>query len=137
VQVTDEFVIVDTSPVFRSDDEGRVRMLVPGLAIPTQSGKEFACPSGHLKHFKEALPSVTKVLIIGWRGLEQHFIELLRSAFANKRPLFQVVCGSAKDSAAVIDHLHGSHIPGDYLPPTKVGFSKYVTRGIGEDFLKV
>ena len=43
-----------------------------------QTQDTFEWPDSHLKYFKELLPQVTKILIIGWRGKEAHFLNLLR-----------------------------------------------------------
>jgi len=50
----------------------------PAVAIPTQSkaGSDFICPVDHIEVLESALRSMTKLLVVGWRGQEQHFYEL-------------------------------------------------------------
>jgi hypothetical protein len=54
--------------------------IVPAIAIPvqTKTADFFEWPSSHRTHFEELLPRVTKILIIGWRAREAHFLNLLR-----------------------------------------------------------
>ena len=54
--------------------------IVPAIAIPVQTKTEgtFQWPDSHRKYLEELLPQVTKILIIGWRGKEAHFLKLLR-----------------------------------------------------------
>lgn len=54
--------------------------IVPAIAVPVQTKTEdtFEWPDSHRKYFEQLLPQVTKILIIGWRGKEAHFLNLLR-----------------------------------------------------------
>jgi len=55
--------------------------LYPAVAIPvaTKTDSTFECPAQHLGHLAELIPRVTEVLAIGWRGEEQHFLQMLRN----------------------------------------------------------
>ena len=59
---------------------------VPCLALPiaTKGVADFACPETHLSELTLLLPQVTDVLIIGWRGIEDHFLEQWRLTQALK-----------------------------------------------------
>ena len=54
--------------------------VVPAIAVPVQTKTEdtFQWPDSHRAYLKQLLPQVTKILIIGWRGKEAHFLKLLR-----------------------------------------------------------
>jgi hypothetical protein len=54
--------------------------IVPAIAIPvqTKTADTFQWPDSHRKYLEELLPRVTQILIIGWRGKEAHFLNLLR-----------------------------------------------------------
>ena len=54
--------------------------LYPAVAIPvaTKTDSTFECPAHHLGQLAELIPKVTKLLTIGWRGEEQHFLGMLR-----------------------------------------------------------
>jgi hypothetical protein len=65
----------------------------PAIAIPVESKSQFECPPSHLEKLKDLLPNVRKLLIIGWRGMETHFMALLRFGL---RPPLEVMIVSAK-----------------------------------------
>jgi hypothetical protein len=55
--------------------------LFPAIAIPvtTKTDSTFECPANHLAQLAALIPRVTKLVTIGWRGQEQHFLGLLRA----------------------------------------------------------
>jgi hypothetical protein len=58
-------------------DDGTVGY--PALAIPVEKKSIFACPQEHVRTLAELIPGVTKIITIGWRATEQHFLDMLRS----------------------------------------------------------
>src|SRR2546422_9217433 len=48
----------------------------PAIALPVETKNEFEFPDAHLKKLRDVIPEVTRVLIIGWRGTEEHFLKL-------------------------------------------------------------
>ena len=54
--------------------------IVPAIAIPVQTKTDdtFEWPDSHRKYLEELLPRISQILIIGWRGKEEHFLNLLR-----------------------------------------------------------
>ncbi len=65
---------------------GTSRPCVPCLALPTATKgvADFACPDAHIDALRLLLPEVTDVLIIGWKGIEGHFLEEWRKVHATK-----------------------------------------------------
>jgi hypothetical protein len=59
---------------------GFERPIAPAIAVPVQTKTEdtFEWPRSHLAALEQLLPSVTKILIIGWQAKEAHFLKLLR-----------------------------------------------------------
>src|SRR5207247_9482051 len=57
-------------------DNNRVGVF-PAIAIPTVSKATFECPIDHLNALQTVLPQVTKIITIGWRIKEEHFLNLL------------------------------------------------------------
>jgi hypothetical protein len=53
-----------------------LNVTVPAIAIPVQEKSSFECPSEHLNVLNESMRKTTKLLIIGWRGMEKHFLQL-------------------------------------------------------------
>ena len=56
-------------------DDGVV--LYPALSIPVENKDTFSCPSGHVTVLERLLPTVTKMITIGWRGMEKDFLNML------------------------------------------------------------
>ena len=52
-------------------------LLYPAIAIPVLSKDTFECPADHVHQLTSLIPRISKVLTIGWRGTESHFIRLL------------------------------------------------------------
>jgi hypothetical protein len=48
--------------------------LVPAIAIPVQAKSQFECPPEHVNALLQATRTATQLLIIGWKGMEQHFL---------------------------------------------------------------
>jgi hypothetical protein len=74
VDVSDQYRKVLHPPVVFAD--GNVGF--PALAIPVERKDVFSCPPEHLQVLADALPKVTKVIAIGWRATEQHFLTMLK-----------------------------------------------------------
>jgi len=77
-KLSDDYIVsnaTDPQQLYRYN-----RPILPAIAIPVQTKSEdtFEWPPRHRAYFKELLPSVKKILIIGWRGKEAHFLNLLR-----------------------------------------------------------
>jgi hypothetical protein len=56
-----------------------VRCLIPALALPLRSKARFVCPQEHLDVLNALLPQVDRILAIGWKAGEPHFLNLLRA----------------------------------------------------------
>jgi hypothetical protein len=81
VDKVDEWAFTDT--YFSLQEGGAVTpttAAVPAISIPmqTKTDSDFACPPSHLEVLRNALPDVTQLLVIGWRGQEDHFHQLWR-----------------------------------------------------------
>jgi hypothetical protein len=57
-------------------DDGTVGF--PALAIPVEKKGEFVCPQEHLGALAAIVPKVTKIITVGWRATEQHFLTMLK-----------------------------------------------------------
>jgi hypothetical protein len=79
------------------------RPAFPAIAIPVERGKNFECPASQIEELKELLPEISKVLVIGWRATEGHFLDLLKAhvrTALRSVPSFRlhVVAGDQKDA---------------------------------------
>lgn len=67
----------------------------PAIAIPVVTKDSFECPPDHLAALQTLLPTVKKIITIGWRAKEAHFLDLLRQHPGHRTPVFIV----ARDAA--------------------------------------
>jgi hypothetical protein len=106
----------------------------PALAIPTVSKSYFACPDDHLQAFRESAANVTKILIVGWRAAEQHFLKELVAAI--RRPVHVcAVCESEKAALEPLEQLKIAGIRGE-LESYPFGFTGFVQNCRIEVFLR-
>ncbi len=77
----------------------------PAIAIPVQNKTEetFVWPPNHASQLQNLLPSVTKILIIGWQAREAHFSELLRGSLPRVSHVM-VVGSDPLDAAKPLGH---------------------------------
>jgi hypothetical protein len=54
------------------------RIAYPAIAIPVERKSQFECPREHVTALCSILPKIKKVLIVGWRAMEQHFLKLMQ-----------------------------------------------------------
>ncbi len=127
LELTDTYRIVSSHPIGTYDTAPNTRVPnYPALAIPVESKRDFACPGNHLDVLRECIPQITKVLIVGWRGVEAHFVELLRGL---NRPtgIGGVVVGGqyewGNEVAVRLQHLNVS------WRPSHAGFTEWITNG--------
>jgi hypothetical protein len=82
--------------------------LYPAIAIPVLDKSEFECPRQHVEALKSLIPKVTKVLTIGWRGGEQHFLTLLRPM---QTVSVVTVAGTPPEAESTLDKIRKLSIP--------------------------
>jgi hypothetical protein len=76
--------------------------LRPAIAVPmvTKTGDHFACPPDNLRMLHQAIPLVSHLLVVGWRGAEGHFHERWRRAASVKSVLQRALVVDASEKAA-------------------------------------
>jgi hypothetical protein len=81
------------------------RPIVPAIAIPTQTktNDTFEWPKSHRDYLAELIPSVRKILIIGWQAKEAHFLQMLNSNLTNLSHVM-IVGKDAPDSIRIFDY---------------------------------
>jgi hypothetical protein len=95
---------------------GSGSVLVPAIAIPTQTKDNFACPSQHIEALRECLPQVRGVVTIGWRGAEEHFLKLLKEGLPPQTQAY-VVTESRTSCEATALNLQAAGLAPDFLFP--------------------
>ena len=120
--------LVSEWPIGKSSDN---RAIFPAIAIPVQRKQDFECPREHMDVLRAFIPEVTKLLIIGWRGNEQHFVELLKNL---REPMVRGMIVAEKQSAAAEIAVHLQHLRSVWNIGVG-GFSHFITSGEADRFL--
>ncbi len=121
LKVTDRYHVAHQRPIVRIDPE---RPMIPAIAIPVQTKGAFECPKEHLASLDECLPKIERILVIGWRANEGHFLRLLRERGRQAIRAF-IVAGQRDYAALVIENLKGCLDRPDKLVPSQAGFTYF------------
>jgi hypothetical protein len=73
LEITNNYALINSSPPGPSNG----KPTFPAIAIPVEKKANFECPSDLIAELTGLLPQVSKLLLIGWRATEAHFLELL------------------------------------------------------------
>lgn len=130
LNITDQFVQINEHPC--GSWEGK-HGLVPAIAIPVEKKSSFECPQWQLDGLEKLLPTVDKLVLIGWRATEDHFLELLARHL--KGPItLQVVAQDREEGGQIADGLIGGCLIGKEVRREVFdapGFTNFViSRGI-------
>lgn len=95
---------------------------VPALAMPISRKSDFCWPPEQQDFFND-LPAVSKVLTIGWRGLEEHFLALLKPKVSKDTRLLVVSGGpdGTTEAESTKQRIHDHVRDGRYVAPTADG----------------
>jgi hypothetical protein len=130
IKISERFHIVKEHPIGKLAN----MPLFPAIAIPVETKRGFVCPEDHLECLKALLPETKKLIIIGWRGTEYQFLDLLKRSFKKRVPTLVVDANkeTAKDTFKRI-HAKVGNVTGDYADG---GFSDFVASRHAERFLR-
>jgi hypothetical protein len=109
--------------------------VVPAIAIPVMRKDKFLCPPEHVSALTDFLPKVSRILIVGWKGADEAFVNLLakhlpRSGSSKKNPAIAIVGGT--DAAITKNHLDQAQIMSSSYIVKDKGFTS-LTRTILTD----
>ncbi len=82
---------------------------IPALAIPVASKSHFFCPVQHVNALTQKIAQVDKILIVGWRATECHFLEILSRGLGSSVKAL-AVCGKTEDAEKSLARLTGAGI---------------------------
>ena len=131
LQALNRFVICDPSSMGVFNE----RPIFPAIAIPVEKKQEFQCPPDMLESLRSSLPHVTKIITIGWRATEGHFLKLLKE---NLRPgvYLSIVAGNQREAENIRVHINEA-LP-DNQPssnPEPWGFTEFLRSRRAEQIL--
>jgi len=114
--------------VLRPDQNSGTRgqAWVPALAVPIQSKGSFECPPQHIEALQRLLPHVDRVLVIGWRAMEEHFLRMLKADGPKNSRRMLIACKSRKDSGHVFRRLEDVF----QVNRSDLGFAELWKRGV-------
>jgi hypothetical protein len=110
--------------------------VIPAIAIPVRQKPEsgFECPDKHIEILKTFMPSVRKLVLIGWAGKEKVFLEMLRASLP--KSAHAIVVGKDEDDAKLITNgLLEEGIPGSFEASVAKGFTGFIENGLADEFL--
>jgi hypothetical protein len=115
-----------TGPITKGPPPGFTSAL-PAIAVPTQTKTSFECPPQHIEKLEEWLPDVDRILVIGWRAQERHFLELLHKHLGGKDRVEGLVVSESKQGADATILALEKVLPNAHLHPSAAaGFSPFV-----------
>jgi hypothetical protein len=136
IQVADSYIVVPRDPPFASPAPDHPMALFPAIAIPVHESKtEFECPPAHIAALRNLLPRTTKILTIGWRARERHFLRLLKELNVTS-PWVHAVAKDEEEAAATLKELQNGGIFGPHSASKCRGFSEFVVSGEIKEFIQ-
>jgi hypothetical protein len=112
--------------------------LFPAIAIPVEQKTTFECPQSHIDSLHTCLEKVSKIVTIGWRATERHFLACLEAHLLRRVGNALVVSGNSAETQTTKQNII-SGVP--KLGRTwdwklaQGGFSDLVTSGLLPGFL--
>jgi hypothetical protein len=101
-------------------------LLYPAIALPATGKAGFECPAPHLEALDQDLARMDRLLVVGWKGQEEHFLKLL--ARQTQKVVADIVSGGEQSAIEVVERLAG-RLKGLVASPFSGGFSDYVQTG--------
>jgi hypothetical protein len=125
IDVSQEYRKVTRPPMVF--DDGTIGF--PALAIPVEKKSEFLCPPEHLRMLSDVLPKVTKIITIGWRATEQHFLKMLKGPLTGLQGnvALMVVSGGVQDVKETTANLGLMNVSSGQYASVSSGFSGLIT----------
>lgn len=74
--------------------------VLPAIAIPLEKKQDYVCPASHLEVLRDCTSKADKLLIIGWKGAEENFLQLLSEGLRKGIP--KMIVSSGRFSAEKI-----------------------------------
>ncbi len=116
-----------------STDSGRLEghFTYPAIALPVETKNDFEFPEAHLKKLRSVIPEVTRILMVGWRGTEEHFLKLWTGSGAPRVNRKVLVVSGSQVEAQQVEARTRVPLQGRFIN-AQGGFSWLVTSGASE-----
>ena len=106
---------------------GEPRHIIPAVAVPVEhkDASYFECPAEHRELLGDLLPEIDRLIVVGWRDTEDHFLDLWKGCPTSKEVSGQVISGTEAGAATACERLMGIGLHGS-LTPIVGGFTNYL-----------
>jgi hypothetical protein len=134
LRISDRYVLCDPSSMGVADG----RPVFPAIAIPVERKQVFQCPKYMLEELVALLPHVDKVMMIGWRATEEHFLDLLKQHL-HRGVRMSIVAGDQGDASEVRVRILRTLINNQPIcdAESAAGFTMYLRSGRAQEVLKI
>jgi hypothetical protein len=130
LNISDTYRVVTQHPIGKLEEP--LTAIFPAIAIPVETKRAFECPQAHLDALRAMIPQIRRLLIVGWRGTELHFVNLLRELCRGEIP-GMVVAGDERAAEEVAVRLQQLPV---VWSVSRRGFTDFVTGGEVDAFLQ-
>lgn len=101
---------------------------LPALALPLKNKpSNYVCNESHVKTLKESIKKADRIIVIGWRGVDQYLLKLLKDELGDQRiPVAIITKDTTPDT--IIDY-YVKTVPQFNIQPKDVypiGFSEFM-----------
>ena len=136
IHINEEFAISPPSAT-TVWQQGRPAM-IPALTIPVANKSDYECPREQQLILNELLPSVDKLLVIGWRATENRFLNTLSSRIG-KNVRMMVISSSGEHASEIANRISArfreNQVYAQQISAGQGGFSWAIVSGAADDFL--
>lgn len=81
----DDFTLLGRDEIIHASDTQELVMYLPQLLLPFKSKDDFVMPDEHSLLLDHFLSNIDEILVIGWKGTEAKFQQLLHRKLSGKR----------------------------------------------------
>jgi hypothetical protein len=108
--------------------------VIPALAVPIANKRQFEFPQQHLERLRAVVTRATKVITIGWRGAERHFLELWSRR--NDQLDLYIVSGEKSQAVNTNNNLNVGGLRSNRIKLGEGGFGDFLGSGDLRTFLE-
>ena len=127
-------IVKDLTPPSNPISKFRGVPIFPAIAIPVETKQHYECPDDHVAALREFIPKTTKLLMIGWRATEKHFLSLLSEGIHDELRVMSVA-GNLDAAQQSVKNLRDAGVRA-YAIESEGGFSDFIVNREGDEFLR-
>lgn len=127
-KINGEIELLGRDEIIRNTDTPDLVTYFPQLLIPYKAKDSFVMPQKHEVWLDHFLSGIDEIVVIGWKGTEAKFQDLLRRRIQNKRISITTVTGTDD----TVRKEFGLSIPNAVYQESATTFSAYIQQLIGE-----